>query len=224
MRSTAGSAARRVRPRHCLAADVGSRRAPRGDGHQLLRETERLLRERRVREFDLELICTRAGVTPTAFTGLFADIDELVVSMFDHVSSRVFSSIVLAYRGEDRWVDRVRAALYELLSFVDGERGLARFLVVDSLTGDAAMLARRRGMLERLAAALDEGSPPRAGACAQASFGGDAVVAGVASVLGGCLLEEPAREARSLGGTLMAMIVLPYLGVEAARAELSRGH
>jgi len=142
--------------------------------------------------------------------------------MFDHLSSRLLTSIVLAYRSEDRWVDGVRAALHELLSFVDRERGLARFLVVDSLTGDAAMLARRRGMVERLANALDHGSPPQSGAGAQASFGGDAVVYGVASILGSCLLEEPSREAKRLRGTLMGMIVLPYLGVEAARAELSR--
>ena len=187
-----------------------------------MHHTERLLRERRVGEFDVELICARAGLAPAAFRALFADADELLVSMFDHVSSRVFTSMVLAYRREDRWVDRVRAALYELLSFVDGERGLARFLVVDSLTGDAAMLARRRGMIERLANALDHGSPPQSGARAQVSFGGDAVAYGVASVLGSCLLEEPARQATTLGGTLMGLIVLPYLGVEAARAELSR--
>ena len=187
-----------------------------------MHETETLLRERRVGELSVELICAQAGVTPAAFASIFADVDELLVSIFERVSSRVCAGMLVAYGGPDRWLDRVRCALCALLSFVDGERGLARFLVVDSLTGDASMLARRREMIERLANALDQDAPPEVGVCAQASFGGDAVVHGAASILASCLLEEPVRQTRELSGTLMGLIVLPYLGVEAARAELSR--
>jgi AcrR family transcriptional regulator len=223
MRSAPEPATGPARLRACLPDDAGPERTGDLVEDQLVREAEALLREHRIGELEVELVCAEAHVTEAAFAKLFScGSDELWARTFDRVSAQVCEGMLVAYGRERGWLDCVRAALFDLLGFVDRERGLARFLVLDSLSGDAAMLARRRELLDRLAEALDEGSPPGSTACARASFGGEAVVHGVASVLGSCLLEEPARATTPLGGRLMGLIVLPYLGVEAARAELSK--
>jgi hypothetical protein len=51
---------------------------------------------------------------------------------------------------------------------------------------------------------------------------GESVAGGVLSILHGALLEASPPELSSLIGSLMSMIVLPYLGWEEAAAELKR--
>ena len=222
MSPAAASAVRRPRSGGCTLDDGVSSPVAGAAERRLVRRTEALLRERRVCEFDREAACSAADVSPGEFRTLFADCGELYVRVFDRVSARACSGMLAAYGSHGDWLDSVRAALLELLSFLDREPGLARFLVVDSLTGDARMLARRGEVLGRLAGALDDGAPSMPGGYTPGAFGTQAVVHGVASVLSTRLLEHPARPTRELAGSLMAMIVLPYLGVGAARAELSR--
>lgn len=222
MSPVAASGVDPARSGRCTPDGAGPPPPARGAERRLVHQTESLLRERRVCELDRDLLCAATGVSPAVLAGLFADCGELYTRVFDRVSARACRGMLAAYGSEGDWLDSVRAALFELLSFLDGEPGLARFLVVDSLTGDAAMLARRREVLERLAGALGDGAPSLEGASAPGAFGPEAVVHGVASVLSTRLLEQPARPTRELAGSLMATIVIPYLGVAAARAELSR--
>ncbi len=130
--------------------------------------------------------------------------------------------MVIAYATEASWIDSVRAALYALLAYLDDSPRLARFMVVESLAGDPPMLARRARLLDDLSRALESRRPASDTEMSAAPFGADAVVAAVAAILHGRLAEDPISRLRDLGGSLMAVIVLPYLGVDAARGELSR--
>jgi len=208
----------------CGASVDAPPRLAAGAERRLVLGGERLLRSRRAAELDVGLLCGATGVSPAAFRGVFADRGELLARVFDRVSACACRRMLAAYGAQGCWVDSVRAALCELLSFVDAEPGLARFLIVDSLTGDAAMLARRADVLARLACALESGSPSVSdpGGCAPASFGAAAVVGAAASLLAGRLVQEPARPVRELGCSLMGMLVLPYLGVGGTRQELLR--
>jgi hypothetical protein len=147
---------------------------------------------------------------------------QCMLAVFDEAIAQACSAMTGAYRAADCWVDAIRGALAELLAFLDQRPLLARFLIVDSLAGDAAMRLRRHEMLTELARALEADRPPQPAGSLPAPFGGEAVVGAVASILHARLLEEPTPSLLSLHGPLMSMIVLPYLDVEAARRELSR--
>lgn len=150
------------------------------------------------------------------------DVAQRPLAVFDEATSQVCSVMTVAYRAADCWVDAIRDALAELLAFLDHRPRLARLLIVDSLLGDAAVRARRHQILAELARALEVDRPPPVAGSLPAPFGGEAVVGAVASIVHGRLLEEPTPSLLDLHGSLMSLIVLPYLDATAARSELSR--
>ena len=147
---------------------------------------------------------------------------ERMLAVFDEGSAQVCAAMTGAYRSADCWVDAIRGALAELLVFLDHRPGLARLLIVDALVGDSAIRARRHELLAELARALEADRPRPAAGSLPAPFGGEAVVGAVASILHGRLMEKPTPSLIDLHGSLMGLIVLPYLDVAAARGELSR--
>jgi DNA-binding MarR family transcriptional regulator len=121
---------------------------------------------------------------------------------------------------QDGWLDRVRAGLLALLELFDEQPALARYLVVQSAQSGPAVLAARRGVLDRLARVLDdERAPSRAYPPALTA---DAVVAGALGVIDRQLSRRHPGSMVELAGPLMSFIVLPFLGARAARRELSR--
>jgi AcrR family transcriptional regulator len=184
--------------------------------------TERLIRERGAENVIVGEICAAAGISRRTFYAAFENRRECLLAVFDRVSAQAGQAMAGAYRSESSWVDAVRGALIELLAFLDEEPGLARFLVVGSLAGDSALRARRAQALAVLAHALERTCPAPAAGSLPPPFGGQAVVGAVASILHGRLREEPVPSLCDMLGSLMGVIVLPYLDATAARRELSR--
>jgi AcrR family transcriptional regulator len=183
---------------------------------------QRLLRETPAEMLNVAAVCAAAGVSRDTFSVSFADRDELLVAVFDDVTKRAGAAMDAARRGQASWLDGVREALVELLGMLEEDPGLGRFIVAGSLAGDELLLARRTRALARLGEALDEGSPPAAAEALPAPFGAEAVVGAVISILHSRLLEQPVPPLLPLCGSLMSVVVLSYLGVDAARAELAR--
>jgi hypothetical protein len=162
-----------------------------------------------------------AGLSPSVFDAVFAGRVDCLVALFDDVAERADERMRVACRAAESWLDGIRGAHYALLSFLDENPGLARFMVVDSLAGEPAILARRQRLLAQLAKALDHGRPAQARDVPSAPFGANAVVGAVVAIVHGRLQEDSVPCLRDLAGPLMAVLVLPYLGVDAARWELS---
>jgi len=154
--------------------------------------------------------------------GSFAGPDELRLALFDHLISKLAPAMRAAYSQAPDWADGVRDALQELLRRLDAHANLARFLIVDSATGDAPMLARREEVLGDLAAALDADRPLAPQEAGPPPFGSEATVKALAAVLHGRLSTDPPPPLCELSGPLMGFIMLPHLGSGAARGELQR--
>jgi AcrR family transcriptional regulator/DNA-binding MarR family transcriptional regulator len=183
---------------------------------------QQLFRGASVDMLDLAAVCTAAGVSRDMFYDSFADREELLLAVFDDVTQRAGTAMNAARQAQTSWLDGVRAALIELLNMLDENPRLGGFIVAGSLTGDEALLARRTRALACLVDALEDGSPLAAAEPLPAPFGGEAVVGAVISILHGRLLEQPVPPLLPMCGSLMSVIVLSYLGVEAARQELTR--
>jgi AcrR family transcriptional regulator len=217
--SDQGSTRTRVRP----GARVGIRRGVSADQRaRIVCATERLIRERGAESVIVGEICAAAGISRGTFYMAFENRRECLLAVFDRVSAQAGQAMAGAYRSESSWVDAVRGALIELLAFLEEEPGLARFLVVGSLAGDSALRARRVQALAVLAHGLESACPAPAAGSLPPPFGGQAVVGAVASILHGRLREEPVPSLRDMLGSLMGVIVLPYLDATAVRRELSR--
>ena len=197
--------------------------SPRPDPRaRLISAAEGVIAERGAAGVTVNAVCAAARVSPRAFSAAFTDRTDLLLAVFDEAIDRVGAAITAAcHHGTDSWTDGVRAAVSALLAFFEENPELARFLLVDSLAGEPPMLARRSRLLEQLAQVLETGRPAAAADSSSAPFGSDAVVRSVAAILHGRLQEDPVPQLQDLSGRLTAVIVLPYLGVNAARGELS---
>jgi AcrR family transcriptional regulator len=191
-----------------------------------------------------------SGVSRRTFYELFADREDCFLAAFDETIGCIAAVVVPAYGQPSRWLEKIRSGLTALLGFLEDEPAAGRLVIVDALGAGANALERRRRVLARVIAAIDEGreetkssdSPPpmaaegviggvlavlhsRLLACQPPDMGGPppATMRGGAGI--GAPLSQPSPEGDSLlelTGPLMSMIVLPYLGATVARKELAR--
>jgi DNA-binding MarR family transcriptional regulator len=94
-------------------------------------------------------------------------------------------------------------------------------LVVESLGGGRVVLERRRRVVSRLVAVVEEGRGERKDGGGLPSLIGEGVVGGILSVLH-ARFSDGEGSFIDLMGPLVGMIVLPYLGLAAARRESAR--
>jgi AcrR family transcriptional regulator len=194
----------------------------------ILEATAAIVAERGVAGLTLADAIARAGVTRKAFYERFKDRDACLLAAFDLGVTRAAERAVPAYAAQSRWRDRIRAALAELLRFIDDEPALGRLCVVHAMSGGPTLLRRRAEVLTVLWGIVDrgraEGAPGRAEPPAVVAEG---VVGAVMTVVQTRLLAQDSDPAEERGtielfGSLMSLVVLPYLGAGAARRELTR--
>jgi len=188
----------------------------------MLAAAEQLLCARGAEHLTATAVTAAASVSRTTFYAIFADREDCLLAVFDEVVDRQRAAMLAAYAAEGSWLDGVRAAMCELLAFLDSEPHLARFLIVGGVSGDSALVVRRRRVLADLARSLEADSPGAEARDASPPFGSEALVSGAASIIHARLLEDPVPELRELGGSLMAVLVLPFVGEGVARSELAR--
>jgi AcrR family transcriptional regulator len=167
-------------------------------------------------------VISRARVSRKTFYDVFADREDCFLAAFEQAVTQAESLAREAYERESNWRDGVRSALAKLLIFMDAEPGLAKLVVVEALAAGDRVLERRAQALDELAAVVDQGrfltnatrEPPEVTA--------EGIVGGVFAVIHTRLLEGGKEPLTDLLGSLMSMVVLPYLGARAASRELSR--
>ena len=181
-----------------------------------------LTRERGAERVTVAHVVGRAGVSRRTFYELFEDREACLLEALDDALGRIEGAVMPAYRRERGWSARIGAALTAMLEYFDADPATAALCVVDSLAAGPEALERRASVVDALVGAVDRG---RREAGTQAGLNrviAEGVVGAVLGVLYTRLRESAPKPLLSLRGQLMSMIVLPYLGPEAAAAELAR--
>jgi AcrR family transcriptional regulator len=164
----------------------------------------------------------RARVSRKTFYDVFSDREDCFLAAFDQALGQAKTLASEAYEGESNWRDGVRSALAGLLVFMDEEPGLAKLCVVEALGAGERVLERRAQTLEELATVIDQGRSVTNATREPPEVTAEGVVGAIFAVLHTRLLEGGKQPFTDLLGSLMSMIVLPYLGTRAAGRELSR--
>lgn len=196
-------------------------------------------------------VVERAGVSRRTFYEIFTDREDCFLAAFDDGIARASRAVLDAYDPNANWVERVRSALVALLTLLDSDPDTGWLLIVGSLGGGARALEHRSRVLAQIIGVIDEGRKQTKNGEGLPPLTAEGILGGVVSVLHARLLAGPGtedpllaqRDAPSsigagstvaddrlvptqgllgLSGSLMAMIVLPYLGAPAARRELAR--
>jgi len=168
-------------------------------------------------------VIARAGVSGGLFHETFPDREACLLAAIELGLQRACRDVLGAYDAESRWLDAIKAGLAAFLAYLEREPALGRLLVVYSMSGGERVLRRRVEILSALAAVVDmgrlEGPADRQQLPAVIAEG---VVGAVLAVLQNRLMSNQNATVRDLFGSLVSIIVLPYLGAGAARRELTR--
>ncbi len=167
-------------------------------------------------------VVARSGVSRRTFYDLFEDREDCFLAAFEDALARVSERALPAYKGARSWQARVRAALLEILVFLEEEPDLGRLLVVESLTAGPRAVERRSQLVGVLVDAVAEGEEETRSKHGQPALSAEGVVGAVLSVVHARLQRGETESLTSLVNPLMGMIVLPYLGPAAARRESER--
>jgi len=167
-------------------------------------------------------VISRAKVSRKTFYDVFADREDCFLAALEQAVSQVGKLVRAAYEREDGWRDGLRAGLGELLVFLDEEPALAKLCLVEALGAGPRVLERRARLLEELAEIVDRGRFVSSAVREPPEVAAEGVVGAVLAVLHTRALEEGPEPFCSLLGSLMNIVVLPYLGARAASRELCR--
>lgn len=175
------------------------------------------------RELTVQDVLERAGVSRPTFYEHFENKEDCFLAAFDAAAGRLRDRVdAAASEGGDRWRDRLRMAVEELLRFVNDEPDAARTLIVEARASCPAAMDRRDELLDHFASCID--TQVRAELDTEATISPIAaagVVGGVESLLYDRINREDTADLGALIPSLMYFAVLPFEGHEAASAELS---
>jgi AcrR family transcriptional regulator/DNA-binding MarR family transcriptional regulator len=164
----------------------------------------------------------RAKVSRKTFYDVFADREDCFLAAFDQAVAHGRMLVVEAYAREPGWREGIRAGLERLLILLDDEPAIAKVCVVEALGAGPRVLEHRAAVLDEAAAAIDRGRSLASTANELPEVTAEGVVGAIFAVLHPRLLEGGGGPLAALRGSLMSMIVLPYLGARAASSELHR--
>lgn len=179
-----------------------------------------------VQTLSVAAICQRAGVSRRTFYDLFDEREDCVHAAFENALTTAVEAVIRAAGQQEGWRNRVRMGLAGLLALFDQDPGMGRLLVVEGLGLGAKTREIRRDVLAQAASVVEEGRSEARAARQLPPLTAEGVVGAVLSVLYARMLEqEPwgsvtAAPLADLTGSLMALIVHPYLGSAASQREL----
>jgi len=166
-------------------------------------------------------ISSTAGVSKSDFYRHFGSKDECFVSAYDEAVEALRADVVSACAGEDGWAAGVCAGLCAALGGLAAEPGQANLLLVEGLRAGPGVYGRFQGAVESFVPYLRNGAPPGTGSGRPPEAADEAVVGGIASLLGRRVLAGEASRLRRFFPELAEFALTPYLGVAEARRIIS---
>ena len=174
-------------------------------------------------------VVERAGVSRRTFYELFEDCESCLLRALDDATARAGERVIAAHDDPSApWRERIRASLTALLRYLEEEPTMGRLLIVESHAAGRGASERSERVLTHVIAAVDAGRVEAKGNVSPPPLSAEGVVGAVLFVIHRRLVACPRTgEAKGaplveLVNPLMSMIVLPYLGAAASRAELGR--
>jgi AcrR family transcriptional regulator len=177
--------------------------------------------ERGYGETTIELVLERAGLDRSAFDRHFRGKYDCFLSAWQELNEECLETMVRAYESREEWPDRLRAVAYQVIAGLSSDPSRASFGIEVLAAGDAAR-ARRDMTMRVIASLIDAGrqemdDPEAVPHTTAEALAGSAYGQIYSRVVRGDVAGLP-----ELVPQLMSAAVMPYLGIEAAMAELSQ--
>jgi AcrR family transcriptional regulator len=173
----------------------------------------------------VSLIGQQAAVSKSDFYKHFESKDDCFVAAYDVAVEKVRERIVAACLEAEQldWALRVRAAIEALLQTFATEPALASMILVEGLRAGRGVYDRYQAAIESFVAYLRKDAPPGPTGAEVPEATDEAVVGGIASLLGRRILAGDREELEQLFPEILEFALTAYLGAEDARRIVSAG-
>lgn len=171
----------------------------------------------------VSMIGRRAAVSKSDFYKHFESKDECFIAAYEAAIERIGECVTTACEESqgDEWPRRVAAAIDALLRQLSSNPALASITLVEGLRAGREVYDRYQSALESFVGLLHEDAPaaPQGRKAPEAT--GEAVVGGIASLLGRRVLAGEAERLSELFPEILEFTLAAYLGAERARRIVS---
>jgi AcrR family transcriptional regulator len=166
-------------------------------------------------------VATRAGVSKSDFYVHFASKDECFFAAYDEAVERLRGEVLFACAGQDEWAQGVCDGLGAALTGLAAAPAQANLLLVEGLRAGPGVYGRFQCAVESFVPYLRDGAPAGTSAGCPPEAADEAVVGGIASLLGRRVLAGEADRLDQFFPELAEFALTPYLGVAEARRIIS---
>ncbi len=166
-------------------------------------------------------VASEAGVSKSDFYTQFGSKDDCFLAAYDAAVERLHAQVVTACKGSDGWADGVCASLAAALAHLSAEPAQANMLLVEGLRAGPAVYCRFQVAVESFVPYLRAGAPVPTGAERAPAVTDEAIVGGIASLLGRRVLAGEAERLDRFFPELAEFALVPYIGVAEARRIIS---
>lgn len=188
--------------------------------HPLARATVEELRDRGYEDAEVADICARAGVEPAGLPAPMGDKRHLVIAVSEAYAADFEAEVGAAFEAEAAWPASLRAAAYQVVRWISRHPEATWWGTVGLLEAGEAARARRDEVFAWAASLIDAGRQAAPDPAAVPELASTVAIGAIVETLGrrmqGGIAGDPVDGVR----WLMYAAVRPYLGDEAARAEL----
>jgi AcrR family transcriptional regulator len=206
------------RGRHGLSPDFVAR----NQRERLIAGVTGALYEVGYKKTTVSLIGQKAAVSKSDFYKHFENKDDCFHAAYEEAVGRIRNSVRVACADEEiEWARRVRDGLRALLEFLASEPAVASLTLVEGLRAGRGVYDRYQAALEGFVPWLQQGAPPSPAGGRVPQEMDEAVVGGVASLVGRRVLSGQVEALDALLPEAVEFTLTPYLGVAEARRIVS---
>lgn len=166
-------------------------------------------------------ISSRAGVSKSDFYAHFSSKDECFFAAYDEAVERLRGDVLAACKGQEEWAEGVCAGLAAVLADLVAEPARANLLLVEGLRAGPGVYGRFQGAVESFVPLLRGRAPAGTSAGRPPEAADEAVIGGIASLLGRRVLAGETDRLQRFFPELAEFALTPYLGVAEARRIIS---
>jgi AcrR family transcriptional regulator len=169
----------------------------------------------------VEQIIVRARISKADFYKNFENKEEAFLAAYDAAVEQMREVVVSTCADREDWGQGVCAALAALLAHIAGEPAAANLVLVEGLSAGRGFHDRYQEAVRSFVPYLREGAPVAAGDGKHPEATDEAVVGGIASLLGRHILAGEVERLEEFFPEIAEFALTPYVGSDEARRIIS---
>jgi len=173
----------------------------------------------------VSLIGRRAAVSKSDFYKHFGSKDDCFVAAYDAAIERIRGQLVAACEKADgkAWSQQMSETIEALLKLFATEPALASMVLVEGLRAGRGVYDRYQAAIESFVELMRQTEPPSAEGTEAPEATDEAIVGGIAAMLGRRVLAGETEQLTELFPEILEFVLGAYLGAEEARRIVSAG-